>query len=630
MKTQAYVIEQLLGMQPWRSSGSTELRPTLLERLSFSRPEGYEPVENDTLDTAGALTHPSSAFAKVEGSDPSGLAALLLDSGDVALVRGHTYIGASSWAGSGTRAYVPTFGMYGSHLAFSGVTNKDDITDSTLDEPNVSLTIENASDGVTENSDGALEASMVCSVVVLKVVPTPAGRLVVGAVSAGWGQDDPYRVEIAAPSPAAAGADQPDLQYEVYVNYNIISGGPGTFLGGAQKKYHSGREYILSMVLEPGDTEWLQIADVGSVLPDTGHTVLAGMQDPTTPHGGRLWFRPDASNYNRVEKAWSYKGGTSADQDTIIPTDDLGRSLTLAYSELGYVNLGGVTNYLFLPPGTSTEITGMVSTPSGLMVFGENDAWIISGDPALGNLQVESFPAAVGCDAGQSPIVAGGRVFTIWNNKLYALEGANAVDASRGILVDTSSPLDVASDPTRNSIAVLTSKGILRFDLASQEWYRDTPSPGVSWSTSARLLPAADGLRIFYPATDSILEYQSGLLSAVSVTLEWLGLDAGDPFRRDLWRYVRIPLGLRGGTYSVGSTPYLYYRTRDADPDVSAEDSGHRVTGSLTDGELVFKLPWGVWGRRVDLRIVMDLGQGATIQPGISIGFVPGHAGDSL
>lgn len=640
MKLQKYVIDSLRGMQPLRTPGSSALHPTLLERLSFSKPEGYEPVSQDELD------YPASALAGaghfLGGRDSTGLLTILRPGPAATIVQGATVLADESIVPStATATHVPRFGLYEDEETYLGINRDGDVVHhGGLVGMSPTFTEEDSdADSVGESSDGAMPSGVI-DYLVLYVIPTEAGRLVVGYEDhyrwflvadedEGW-----MRTQITTPTAGATPSwnAASGIQYEVYTRYRPDERGQNP----AVRKRLFGREFVLAAVMDPGESKWVGPPSVGRTLPDVGQAMRVAMGGHAAEMGGRLWFVPDADIAN-------YEALTTWTNPTVtIPIDDLARPMTLAFTEIGYMNLAGVYSYVNLPQGASTQITGLAETSGGLMVFGENDAYLLSGDPATGDLRVEPFPSSVGCDDGFQPATLGGLVFTIWRGRLYLLDGATVTDLSQGVLdgrTGDGAAIDMVADPMTNTVAVLTVDGLLRFDIERGEWYSHTPYRGSDgtdgeWPSDARLAPSPTGLRFFTLSGTSryVVSYATEAIGSRqrTGTIEWRGIDGGDPLRRDYWRSLRVPLDLREGEgvdLSVG--PYLYYAADENDPEVSDEDEDYRLDGSLTDGELVFRLPWGVVSRRIDLRLVVRLEQGAAIQPGITVGFVPGHEGDS-
>jgi hypothetical protein len=132
------------------------------------------------------------------------------------------------------------------------------------------------------------------------------------------------------------------------------------------------------------------------------------------------------------------------------------------------------------------------------------------------------------------------------------------------------------------------------------------------------------------PGSKSIISFESGEAVTEPLVIEWRNVDAGDPYRRDYWRYIRIPVDTLEGEFALtdGETAYLYYSITDAHPDVSEENSSYRAEGRLSGEELVFRLPWGLASRRADFRLVIYTDQRVAIQPKVAFGYVPGPTGD--
>jgi len=164
--------------------------------------------------------------------------------------------------------------------------------------------------------------------------------------------------------------------------------------------------------------------------------------------------------------------------------------LTLVYSDVGSANRGSDLNYFVLNASNSSRITALASTAAGLLIFMDNETWLLSGnvDPYFSALaqepqaRIQRFSGTLGCDAGVIPGRLGGVVFPIYKGELYAITlGMGDVDFGGGIEL-IGLPIHLKEDPIvqvvgeaqTNHVVVRTRRGaVYRFDTRSKQWADD-------------------------------------------------------------------------------------------------------------------------------------------------------------
>lgn len=329
----------------------------------------------------------------------------------------------------------------------------------------------------------------------------------------------------------------------------------------------------------------------------------------------------DNSEVWTVDRAGSYKGGfvfvdlQSANLTITNP------STTIVYSDIGYVNFASTLDqYVKIDFTISETITSLVSTPAGLLVFGNNEAFLVRGDPALisqGGFSVQRFSATIGCDAGVRPARLGGNVFTIWQGKLYSMLlgmgdvdfGGNFSELSRPIFDPEDPFVQVASEPRARQIVARTESGLVyRYSTDVAGWLNDPFSEGgVSF-----MLPNADGNGVRYRLGNElrVVDRAGG---APSVTFE--NLDLGSKNVKKLFR--RVTAFMDNG-YS--GTPSLSYTIGSSSGSVTGSEEG--------DGWYVFTLPAGLVNEKIaSLSLVMnDANFNDTLEPPIIIDFMPRYS----
>lgn len=213
---------------------------------------------------------------------------------------------------------------------------------------------------------------------------------------------------------------------------------------------------------------------------------------------------------------------------------------TLLYTSIRRVNYGFFDNYIYLDFQNSVRITALKSTPAGLLVFGNNETYLVRGDPELpDSFEVQRAFATLGNDEGVTPGVLGGVVFPIWRGRIYSMAlGMGDVDFGSGvqdISSDVFDPRDpfvqVVGDPSAREIIARTLAGrVLRFNPSFGGWYTDVFDEASGLGT---LLPNVDPFGARYQLSDGFYVVSKQPTTA-SVRFE--NIDLGDKNLRKLWR----------------------------------------------------------------------------------------------
>jgi hypothetical protein len=412
----------------------------------------------------------------------------------------------------------------------------------------------------------------------LSYVNTDAGKLVVdlGIKEMKFAGLETTKVTVSAPASAT-----PNLFTEIYVRSSERE--KDDLTGDFVVDDISGEDFIHAKTLEPGDEWEMVVPTVGRVLPLQGAVGTCGSGGSmAVEHGGRVWMvmSENPTDFEFLKK----------DADV----GALGGHMTIGYTLLGYANLVSVLGFLPMPASQSTVITGAISTPSGLLVFGDNETFLVSGDEALGGFSVDLYPDIVGMDAGTLPTKMGGVPFVIWKGRVWALEGGRAVDVSKDVYLESDKFVKVATESSSRSIMAVTAGGVvLRYRVDTGFWHNDI-GDGRS---PTEILPHPDGVR--YVVGGSV--YKEAVSGVDLPELEWRNVDAGDAQRRDTWVAARFTVS----NYTVDpiNPPRLYYRVSQGQSDVSLKPNGQYVVGRQREEEVTFKLPWGLKSRRADFLI---------------------------
>jgi hypothetical protein len=203
---------------------------------------------------------------------------------------------------------------------------------------------------------------------------------------------------------------------------------------------------------------------IGRQLGVSGQATTAVFEKSRTAlHNGRMWGMA-----SQDEDRWKDEDGISLEI-----ANQFGR-FVLSYTEIGWVNLLLDQSFIPIQPTQSSEFTGIMSTPSGLMVMFDNEIFLVTGDPAFGNVAVDLYLDMVGCDAGTYPSKVGGIPFTIWSGKVWMLQAGEAVEVSRGQWRREDPFVRLSPEPETRSLLAMTASGmVFRYILDDAFWLTD-------------------------------------------------------------------------------------------------------------------------------------------------------------
>jgi hypothetical protein len=216
---------------------------------------------------------------------------------------------------------------------------------------------------------------------------------------------------------------------------------------------------------------------------------------------------------------------------------------TIVWTDVGHINQTTPYAYQTFVPRTSTSVTAITEHPAGVMVFMENEAFIMTGRfTSLSDTRVSLYPQAVGTDKGARITRVGSTIFTVWNGRLFAL-GDGEVSLISRELTDDSPFVAIAYDPVHVMIVAKKKNGrTYRYDVVRRVWFDDIDS-------TIDLVQLADG--VLY------VKYYTDIESGVQIGL----------FR------------LAGENERVNDNP-LYYRPR---PEVWIESARMHIVGNTID-----------------------------------------------
>lgn len=290
--------------------------------------------------------------------------------------------------------------------------------------------------------------------------------------------------------------------------------------------------------------------------------------------------------------------------------------LTLVYSDTGSVNRGKGTNFLPLSPLSSSRITALASTPAGLLVFMENETFLVRGDPGTKDLSVQRLSGTLGCDPNVIPARLGSVVMPIYKGEVFAVNlgggdvdfGGSLVNVSQPVWLPNDSFVQVVGENLRSHIVAITQGGrAYRLDTQSQQWVNDPFDETVDLRF---LIPAGNDpvFGVKYNVGGYLSVVDSSVLADVRV--EWEDIDLGDKNLMKLWRRVEVFT-----EPNVVSVPLLTYSVRGVESTVLGIEQGR--------GRWVFTFGRGVVGPTASLRLRFpDSGEDFVLEPPVVIEFV--------
>jgi hypothetical protein len=399
---------------------------------------------------------------------------------------------------------------------------------------------------------------------------------------------------------------------DIYVSYSEVT--PGDVEEAGEDSALAEVVPIFAFALTPDDPPPSRVIPkepVGRILGSGDGVMAAAFQagPEAVVHNGRVWavLSQDESLYR------------TADARTVPEAASLRAGVRIGYSDVGYINLMRQLSYVQLIPAQSDEFVGMVSTPSGLLAFFENEVYLIAGDPALGNLQIELYPDIVGADPGTRITKMGGVVFCIWKGDVYVLAGGQAQAISRPAYLFEDQFVDVVAEPCQKCLVAKTATGkTFRYFIEFQQWFENTittydfalPSPS-DCENNSRYVTTADRIEVVR---------RDGAPATPYITYK--GIDYGDKNRVDAAYGMLVPVS---GDFA-GGRPILRFKILEGDDEVDDALSTSSVLAYREGDTWRFYLPRGLKARLHDFRLILDgMEMGDTLEPQLQIEWVPGH-----
>lgn len=429
------------------------------------------------------------------------------------------------------------------------------------------------------------------NVYVVSYFNTHAGRFVYDLHRETVTTEDGGRIVINAPDRASILADNSlaaggwitpeyegileDLRFDVYVQR------VGEEIAGEAPEYTI-RYAFTEPFPEPGKTvnRSLDALPLGRQLLLHGAPTTAVFEKGITAlHNGRVWGMA-----SQDEARWP---GDVASPEIA----NQAQRFVLAYSEVGWANLISDRSFIPIQPTQSQHFTGLVSTPMGLLVMFEHEIYLVTGDPAFGNVTVELYLDLVGNDVGSRPAKVGGVPFVVWNGKVWALQAGQAQSLAPDQWLRDDPFVRIAPEPQTRSLLALTASGrVFRYLLDERFWFTDPASQGApvaellancTCGTGDNTRFVDEEARVWSTRRDGVPDVPH---------LLYQGIDFGEPTKRHALYMVkfgveeyRTPLRGEPG-FDPGGVPVLYYQ---------AERSDNTLAEGLPDIGALAPFAWG-------------------------------------
>lgn len=578
MPLQRYAIEQLHGVMLNPVDGVHDA-PTELENISFDRMAGYTPY--GVAGSAVTLT----AFDKLRHDQSGIISGVILGN--------YHLLGPTGTASSST---VARNAAEEAHVDGAGIFARSQIvnTSGTITQSEVFAFYDRGNNLITtapalgagEEPVAGTSGTLTEGFYFIKTQTyflTPAGKMAVRerAMAA------PKHITFASGTTngsieVSVGALPNNCFVEVYIEKSAI-------LGGDFVPFTSGNGKLAGVLTSGGSLtiKHMPITPGGDNKPMTFGSLI------TATHNMRTW---GLGAYER-----------------------LGR---LIYSDIGWVNVAHWTNELVIQPRASRAITALVSSPAGLLVFFENETYLVQGDPSGSDFSVNPFPTMLGCDENTIPARLGSVMFVIWKGKLYAFSvGGGDVDFG-GSLENIGAPLwtpetqftQVVADAARKHVIAYTSADkAYAYDPAAKKWSNlGTDLTGLD--AGSMVLPGCGGSSFrarFLNSTFSVRHIEPASPGSPTAVIKWTDLDMGHINRLKRWHRLMIPYE---GMVTTTPLPTLAYSTPGG--------LSGTITGRFAKNWLVFDFPAGVLGEKITLTVTLPkLVAGCYVGPGVVIDY---------
>jgi hypothetical protein len=531
-KPQTLLIDQLGGVVTALPDGA--MAPDVARNVLLDRRGGY-------IALGATVAQATSFSANLIGYDDGGLASFVDASGNLGLYDGGAYqsggVLATSPIAGEALTHIDGFGGYYSSNQFLGRSLSGDLVEAVAaDVPTTS-----------EATSGGALPDEYYQTLTFAFVRTAKGNLV--------------------QSLGNALGDTHDFTAEAGDDNSITVNAPAIIAGGSS-------DYRLQVLIRRSGNTTTNMAnaqwtEAGSIA--AGESLIIN-EFPIAPTWGTTFWTSGFRNSvmaNHQQRTW---GVLTADSDRLVElpqskgfvpsafkTADLSTPLTLMWSRKGWMNVWDFTNWLRISATSSSEITGLVSSPAGLLVFCQHETFLVQGDPDdASGFGITLLSGVAGHDGGTfPPSRVGGSVFSVTEGRVMG-QALNVPDLNQSARVtELSEPVYDRDDPfvqvvvepvTETILALTEGSKVYRFDPKLGQWADDAyGAGGVSgfMDTIRFLLPNSDltGVRYCAGSGGTITKVTTVNRSPTGfddVVLTFKNLDMGDRNRLKVFRRIEM------------------------------------------------------------------------------------------
>lgn len=406
---------------------------------------------------------------------------------------------------------------------------------------------------------------------------------------------------------------------------------------------------------------------VGTVLPDRAFASVPTFFSRDDVPFGVLPAVAHRGRYYNVARTLARRGGepgdTSAGALSAAQVGSSGRMV--AYSDAGYVNFGSSLNWFVVPlRGTGATITGLLSSPAGLLIFSQQEIYLMTGDPAGSDFSLQLVSQGLGADTAYPslrPRRMGGTALFVHEGRLMAYTlGMGDVDFGGGLANLTDELMDPAIRslgkgkvqqfmpiPASNAVGAIipdyTGGGsnlgkMVVYNLDTKYWTEmhvgvsegtfmlyPLPSGGVVVMQSPLAPNFFDGGGIAPPVWGRYLDFIAPppWADEVDVSVEYEQLSFGDRGQWKTWMYLEVQLSGLPESDSLGSM-WARYNASPTDSEPLTGDILFEQYPPFSRNSAVLRayFPSGLTSEVIDLEFHFGLKQAQSVR-GWSIYAVP-------
>lgn len=404
-------------------------------------------------------------------------------------------------------------------------------------------------------------------------------------------------VKITMTTGAVTGADDTNIRTDFYVKAALATiDADGNY---SQNKELDEATWLYITTLEPEDSyefDELPVSVTTAIGIDGEIGIGAFRSSFSTLKGDRLW-----ALLSEVESDYQWVSEDVKMSDLIQPN-------AVAFTEKGYLNVVGVNNTKGIALEGSSEITALASSPNGVIVFGDEEVFLITGNAAT-TIDANPYPSDFGgCDAGTIPAKMGaGTIFVIWHGEVYAVRQGR-FDNISGDVYDPAKPFVqiIPEQKTRSLLVRDSDDYVLRLDLDDDLFWSDN-----TIDSADLLLPASDPK---YILTNDLYN-----ITFTTVDTPYIDFEIGFGNQRRYDKILAVVVKLSDYTWDAGNRPRLYYKAHFNDPDLG-EVGCKYVAAEHFYGFLTFSMPLNVVAPTYRLRLELrNFGLTSKLHPYIEI-----------